>query len=50
MKHFSALKKIMAPPRSRFGKWGHPVDMKTAPPWSRNGSTFFFQRGSFVII
>ncbi len=22
---------------------GHPVDMKTAPPWSHFGSTFFFQ-------
>ena len=33
-------------------KWylngGHPVDMKTAPPWSRFGSTFFFQC-SFIL-
>ena len=27
----------------RYLNGGHPVDMKMAPPWSRFGSTFFFQ-------
>ncbi len=27
----------------RYLNGGHPLDMKTAPPWSRFGSTFFYQ-------
>ncbi len=30
----------------RYLNGGHPVDMKTAPPWSHFGSTFFFQYSS----
>ena len=34
----------------RYLNGGHPVDMKRAPPWSRFGSTFFFQCTVRVIV